>query len=187
MTASPEPLADERTAPAPDTACAVDAGLLAGRCGYRLRLARRRLRDPDLAEDAVQDVFEAVLAGRARFSGRSALRTWLVGILLHKITDLQREGMRWCSLDGPDADDDRPGWDPACGAPWPEQIAEQRQRLTRTLAAVERLPQTLREVLWRRGVEDEPTETVCATLGISPNSLFVRLHRARGQLAALAG
>ena len=57
--------------------CVVDGAQLHQHRAYLLRVARNKLRDPVLAEDAVQDVFEAVLAGRARFGGRSALRTWL--------------------------------------------------------------------------------------------------------------
>ena len=86
--------------------CVVDGAQLHQHRAYLLRVARNKLRDPVAAEDAVQDVFEAVLAGRARFGGRSALRTWLTGILLHKVTDLQRKGMRYCTLDAGYEDDD---------------------------------------------------------------------------------
>ena len=48
---------------------------------YLVRFAQRRLRDPMLAEDAVHDVFEAVLSGRASFGGRAALRSWLTAVL----------------------------------------------------------------------------------------------------------
>ena len=57
---------------------------------YLVRFALRKLRDPALAEDAVHDVIEAVLSGRARFGGRAALRSWLTAILKHKIVDVLR-------------------------------------------------------------------------------------------------
>ena len=57
---------------------------------YLLRYAQFHLRDPALAEDAVQDTILAALAQRAGFQGRSQLRTWLTGILKHKIIDLTR-------------------------------------------------------------------------------------------------
>ena len=57
---------------------------------YLLRYALFHLRDPSLAEDAVQDTLVAALAQRDRFQGRSQLRTWLTGILKHKIVDLTR-------------------------------------------------------------------------------------------------
>jgi RNA polymerase sigma-70 factor (ECF subfamily) len=48
--------------------------LLAHRA-YLVRFAMNRLHDAALAEDVVHDVYEALLAGRAQFAGRSALRT----------------------------------------------------------------------------------------------------------------
>lgn len=52
---------------------------------YLVHFARHKLQDPALAEDLVHDVFEAVASGHATFAGRSALRSWLTGILKHKI------------------------------------------------------------------------------------------------------
>ena len=58
-----------------------------------MRFARRRIRDEDLAEDAVQDALLAALSNPSSFQGQSALRTWLIGILNHKIQDtFRREG-----------------------------------------------------------------------------------------------
>src|SRR5258706_8269930 len=67
--------------------------------GYLVRFAQRRLRDPLLAEDAVHDVFEAVLSGRAVFAGRAALRSWLTAVLKHKIVDSVRRNAGTDSLD----------------------------------------------------------------------------------------
>ena len=57
---------------------------------YLLRYALLQLRDQDLAEDAVQETLLAALEGRARFSGKSSHKTWLTGILKHKIIDVMR-------------------------------------------------------------------------------------------------
>jgi RNA polymerase sigma-70 factor (ECF subfamily) len=155
---------------------------LAAHRGYLLRFARRRLHDAALAEDAVHDVFEAVLSGRAAFGGRSAVRSWLTAVLKHKIVDALRRERGHESLDGDD--DGAEGASVASPAPGPEEQAEQRERLARTLARIEALPPHLREVLERRVFHEEPTGTVCAALGISEDNLFVRLHRARRQLAS---
>ena len=148
-----------------------------------VRFARRRLMDPALAEDVVHDVFEAVLSGRASFEGRSALRSWLTAILKHKIVDLVRQRAGYESLDQGHGDDDSDGArDIECPQPRPDQVAEQRQRLARTLQRIDALPANLREVMQLRVLQDQPTEQVCATLAISEENLFVRLHRARKQL-----
>ena len=153
---------------------------------YLVQFARRRLMDPALAEDLVHDVFEAVVTGRAEFGGRSALRSWLVAILKHKIVDLVRQRVGHDSLEQ-DADDhgeDGPGLNLICPQPRPDEVAEQRQRLHRTLRRITELPATLRQVMELRVLQDRSTEDVCRTLAISEQNLFVRLHRARRVLAS---
>ncbi|MGZ5251187.1 MAG: sigma-70 family RNA polymerase sigma factor, partial [Caldimonas sp.] len=81
------------------TAPASIADVVAHRA-YLVRFAMRRLRDPMLAEDAVHDVFEAVLTGRASFAGRAALRSWLTAVLKNKIVDALRRSPSHESLDG---------------------------------------------------------------------------------------
>ncbi|HTS23356.1 MAG TPA: sigma-70 family RNA polymerase sigma factor, partial [Casimicrobiaceae bacterium] len=70
----------------------------ASRCnshrGYLLRVAVLQLRDNELAEDVVQDTLVAALAGEKGFSGRASLKTWLTGILKHKIVDAIRRKAR---------------------------------------------------------------------------------------------
>ena len=55
-----------------------------------LRFAQLQLRDASLAEDAVQEALTAALTSTQQFSGRSALKTWVFGILRNKIVDLIR-------------------------------------------------------------------------------------------------
>jgi DNA-directed RNA polymerase specialized sigma24 family protein len=57
---------------------------------YLLRYAGLQLRDPHAAEDAVQETLLAALAGEAGFGARASLRTWLTGILKHKIVGVPR-------------------------------------------------------------------------------------------------
>ena len=144
--------------------------------------ARRRLMDPALAEDLVHDVFEAVASGRASFCGRSALRSWLVAILKHKIVDLVRQRCGHDSLEA--MDEDGEAWALECPQPRPDEIAEQRERLAQTLARIQALPETLRRVVELRLLRDESTEAVCQALDITEQNLFVRLHRARRVLAS---
>jgi len=148
---------------------------------YLLRFARRRLHDAALAEDVVHDVFEAVLRGRANFAGRSALRSWLVGILKHKLVDLIRDRAHYGALD--DDDDNAHGPSLESAAPGPEQLAEQRERLALVMARIKQLSEGLRDVMEWRVLNDEPTEVVCERLMISQDNLFVRLHRARKLIA----
>jgi RNA polymerase sigma-70 factor (ECF subfamily) len=153
--------------------------LLAHRA-YLVRFAQRKLQDPALAEDVVHDVFEAVLCGRARFAGQSALRSWLTGVLKHKIVDLVRQRRSMQSLD--EDTDDAQTLALECPQPRPDEIAEQRELLRQALQRIDALPSGLRDVMRLRVLNDQPTEQVCQALQISEENLFVRLHRARRQL-----
>ena len=57
-------------------------------------MAHLQLRDADLAEDVVQETIVAALGAREGFSQRSSVRTWLTGILKHKIVDAIRQRQR---------------------------------------------------------------------------------------------
>jgi len=180
------PLASSAAAPAPVAVGWTDL------CLHRATLvqfARRRLMDPSLAEDLVHDVFEAVVSGRAVFAGRSALRSWLVGILKHKIVDLVRQRSSHDSLDAGHADGDGGDADDSSSdiespLPGPHDLAEQRQRLRHTLARIQTLPRPLRRVLEMRVLHERSSSEVCSALRISEQNLFVRLHRARRALVS---
>ena len=149
---------------------------------YLVRFASRRLRDPMLAEDAVHDVFEAVLSGRASFGGRAALRSWLTAVLKNKIVDTMRRAPDHDTLDDDDEADAQGARQIACPNAGPEDIVEQRQRLGRALAGIEALPRGLRDAMRLRVLDEHSTDAVCRELGISEENLFVRVHRARKHL-----
>ena len=170
----------------PAMPAAVDWDALAPHRSHLVQFARRRLLDPALAEDLVHDVFEAVVTGRAAFGGRSALRSWLVGILKHKIVDLVRQRSGHDSLDAGSSDEEfgsdfgHAGLE--CPQPRPDEVAEQRQRLAQTMKRIAALPPTLKRVVELRLLHDQSSAEVCNTLHISEQNLFVRLHRARKAL-----
>lgn len=73
---------------------------------YLVRYATLQLRDSDAVQDAVQETLLAALAGEANYAGRSNLRTWLTGILKHKIVDTIRRQSRETSISGDGEGDD---------------------------------------------------------------------------------
>ena len=103
-------------------------------------------------------------------------------MLKHKIVDSVRRHARFDSLD--DETEDHGTLAIECPQPGPDEVAEQRQLLARALDRIDALPATLRDVVRLRLLDDQPTATVCRTLGISEENLFVRMHRARKQLAS---
>jgi RNA polymerase sigma-70 factor (ECF subfamily) len=152
-----------------------------------LRFARRRIRDEALAEDAVQEAMASAVAALGSFHGGSALRTWLIGILAHKIQDSFRREGRYVRLDddagetGRDSVELRDGtWE----ASDPLALVA-RQRLGQALhGEIEALPPSLREVFRLQVLEDTPTAEVSRRLRISEGNVWVRLHRARKRLAS---
>lgn len=157
---------------------------------FLVRFAQRRLSDPMLAEDAVHDVFEAVISGRAVFAGRSAVRSWLTAVLKHKIIDIVRRRPMMDSLDGGDAGDDGDGApmqrEIECPHAGPAELAELRETLADTLDQIDTLPAGLRDAVRLRLIDDRETADVCQALAISEENLFVRLHRARKALGVAA-
>ncbi len=156
-----------------------------------LRFARRKIRDENLAEDAVQDALVAALASRESFKGRSAFRTWLIGILNHKIQDLFRRETRYVrQLQGLDQDDAVSESIEMQAAAMevsdqhdPATAVAQRRMHEELIRQVELLPKSLREVFMLQVVEGLSTEEVCARLKITEANCWVRLHRARKRLS----
>lgn len=67
---------------------------LADHGDYLFRVARRQLHSDELAEDAVQETLLAALSAQTRYAGDASPRTWLTGILKHKIIDAIRRQLR---------------------------------------------------------------------------------------------
>jgi RNA polymerase sigma-70 factor (ECF subfamily) len=160
---------------------------------YLLRVARLQLRDEALAEDVVQETLLAALAG-AGFSGRSSLKTWLTGILKHKIVDAirrkQREPLATAELGNLDAELDIEDFDAlfrangAWDAPpsdWgnPEEALERREFLDIMDFCLEKLPANTARVFMMREVMELETDEICKELAITANNLWVILYRAR--------
>jgi RNA polymerase sigma-70 factor, ECF subfamily len=148
-----------------------------------LRLAARRSGTTDLetAEDIVQEAVFCAWSRLHRFSGRSALSTWVHGFVVNVARKLrERVGRARTSEDGGDLDD-------VCGAD-PDSLdcavrREQRAEIGRTLR---RLAPSDRRALVLRHLRDCDTDDLAARLGVSGGTLRVRLHRASARFAALA-
>jgi RNA polymerase sigma-70 factor, ECF subfamily len=161
---------------------------LADHGDYLFRVARRQLHSDELAEDAVQETLLAALSAQARYSGDASPRTWLTGILKHKIVDLIRRQVREVELprdaDGEEAVDSlfqQDGHWAEPLRPWgnPQTEAELGQ-LRRVLdECADRLKPVMAQVFSLREVAGMETEEICKELNITPTNCWVLLHRAR--------
>jgi len=166
----------------------------ASRCNahraYLLRVAVLQLRDNEVAEDVVQDTLLAALQGASGFSGRSSLKTWLTGILKHKIVDAIRRKSREpvlasldeeTHIDDLDALFDESGhWDNP-PADWgdPETALSRQQFLQVMQSCLEKLPPNTARVFMMREVMDLDSDEICKELSITSTNLWVILYRAR--------
>jgi RNA polymerase sigma-70 factor, ECF subfamily len=173
-----------------------DAGVWLDQHGdYLFKYAVFRLRDSSAAEDAVQETFLAALRAYDRFEGRGSERTWLVGILKHKIGDHFRRIAREAPM-GQDEDEGpehaefftrTDGWDnhwnndyaPTEWHATPAQLVE-REDFWRVLSdCLSPLPQRTASAFTLREVDGHTSEEICELLNITVNNLWVMLHRAR--------
>jgi RNA polymerase sigma-70 factor (ECF subfamily) len=159
------------------------------------RYALTHLRDPHLAEEAVQETLLAALRSRDRFAGGSSPRTWLIGILKHKIIDQFRRSAREVTLDDPErfeaedlaAADDCFAADGHWETPpsdWgdPVKALEGTQFWTLLQRCLDALPERLARLFLLREVMEEDTEHICQELAITPTNLWTMLYRARLRL-----
>ena len=156
--------------------------------------AAARVRDRATAQDLVQETFLAALNGRESFAGRSSERSWLFGILRNKLTDYYRLKNREEAITDtePPLPEERgafgtgglgkDGWvmklaPKAWETPDGTLISKEFQDVLRS--CLSRLPDKVAQVFRLREIDDVSSEEICKDLGVSPNNLWVMLHRAR--------
>ncbi len=166
---------------------------LAEHRGYLLRFARLQLRNDTWAEDAVSETFLAALTKPQSFGNRSQLKTWLVGILKHKILDLMRARKREvCLPDDPDGSGDEldalmfqaDGHFATPPADWgdPENALRSRQFFEVLEMCTAKLPPAMARVFMMREWLELSSEEICKELALTPTNLYVQLHRSRLRL-----
>ena len=160
-----------------------------GECLFRFALVR--VRKPDVAEDLVQETFLAAVRGYEKFGGRSSERSWLCGILKHKIVDhfrkLGREtsftDMEFLSDEFSDKFVSVGFWNhekgPCDWKPEADEVMHRAEFWQTMRDCLAKLPQKVRDVFTMREMDDVPSKEICATLSISDSNLWVMLHRAR--------
>ena len=158
------------------------------------RFALPRLNDRDLAADVVQETFLEAFRVRDAYEGRASERTWLVGILRHKILDRYRKAAR----ERPEVEieavedrafDRRGHWKVRLGR-WggtPGADLEREEFWECLRRCVSRLPSGLSEAFLLREIDGLDGAEVCEILRISPENLWTRMHRARMLLRGCLG
>jgi RNA polymerase sigma-70 factor (ECF subfamily) len=135
-------------------------------------IARRRIRDPAEAEDAVQDALLTIHRLRATYDPGRPIRPWLVAITERRAIDRLRRSGRRAGREAP-LDD--------FGETLPDAAANQGEAKVAAAelrAAVAALPQAQRTALGLAKLEDLPLAEASARSGMSVGALKVATHRA---------
>jgi RNA polymerase sigma-70 factor (ECF subfamily) len=158
--------------------------------GRMLAVARRFLRAEEDARDAVQDAFLNAFRSIDRFEGSARISTWLhrivVNASLMKLRTRRRKPEQSIEDLLPNFLDD--GHMTAPASPWrPTELdgAERRELSELLVRSIDQLPESYRNVLLLRDIEELDTEETAEAMGISPGAVKTRLHRARQALRGL--
>ena len=158
-----------------------------------LRFAALQLRNDAQAEDVVQDSLIAVLEKPERFAGQSSLRTYVTGIMKHKIIDVLRASGRTRQIETFDDQSEADAIDAlfaadghTLGKPrdWgnPEATLEQKEFFSVMETCLEKLPAKTARVFMMREWLELDTDEICKELGLSTSNVWVILYRARLRL-----
>ncbi|MFI4922305.1 MAG: sigma-70 family RNA polymerase sigma factor [Burkholderiales bacterium] len=162
---------------------------------YLLRYALLQLRDNTLAEDAVQETLLAALESRSKFSGKSSIKTWLTGILKHKIIDLFRKQSKEATqvsleveLESGAGDFDLLFQPDGHWNTWPQAWADPLKNLENKKfwevfeICAKLMPINTARAFMMREFLGLSTEEICKDMQISATNCWVMLYRARMSL-----
>lgn len=146
-------------------------------------VALRMVRNPEEAEEIVQNSFLQACSHMTDFEQRSSLHTWLHRIVSNTaLMHLRRKQPETASLE---ESREQWGFDAVSEEMTPDAHMLDQELRKAIQLAIEQLPETLRTPFLLRSVEGQSTKEVARRLGISEGTLKVRLHRARQELRRL--
>ncbi|RXT47285.1 RNA polymerase subunit sigma [Mesorhizobium erdmanii] len=144
------------------------------------RLARGILRNDAEAEDVVQEAYVRAFANLAAFRGDASLATWLSRIVINEALGRLRKRRRTVAM--PESSEAQVIRFPLNPSDDPERTMAQRQILALVERATDSLPDIYRMVFVARVIEGLSMEETADLLGVRPETVKTRLHRARALL-----
>jgi len=144
------------------------------------RAARAIVRDEDEAEDVVQQAYVSAFTHLGTFQGAARFPTWLTRIAIHESLARVRRRARYEPLDE-EQPSREPVMPPSAGEN-PERQAFSAELRGLLEAAIDTLPDGLREVFVLRDVEGLSTAETADCLEVSEDVVKTRLSRGRAAL-----
>jgi RNA polymerase sigma-70 factor (ECF subfamily) len=157
------------------------------RCNQRLfRVARSVMRDDSEAEDVLQEAYVRAFSALDGFRGEAGILTWLTRITLNEARGRLRRRRNMVDLSEIEAAQSGMGQVvvfPAASMSADPEADAARAEMRRLLEnAVDELPDAFRTVFIMRDVDECSIEETAVNLGLKPETVKTRLHRARRQL-----
>ena len=144
------------------------------------RIARVMLRNPEEAQDVVQEAYVRAYTHLDQFAGAARFSTWLTKIAVHEALARLRNRSRIVGADPVKGAEKSSGMESLeSSTPNPEVQAFEKQTLEMLEAAIEAMPDNLRSVFVMREMEEMSTAETAECLGLSDAAVKIRLHRAR--------
>jgi RNA polymerase sigma-70 factor (ECF subfamily) len=142
--------------------------------------ALRLTRNAADAEDLVQDTFVKALRFSGRFEPGTNLKAWLYTILLNTWRNRRRDAARQAvDIDSPRVEEAASGNDGPAAFETPEQILLRATVRDDLQAALDTLPETFREAVWLRDVEEFSYAEIAGIVGIPIGTVMSRISRGR--------
>lgn len=157
------------------------------------RYAVKRLHNTEQAEDVIQETLLAALQSHASYAGQSSEKTWLIGILKHKIVDFIRKQVRELTVDDIQSLSDvnrdneintlfdaRGHWiQPPQDWANPDKMLHNHDFIAAFKQCLDRLKPTHAQVFSLKELDGMPIEDICNELAITTTNCSVMLYRAR--------
>jgi RNA polymerase sigma-70 factor, ECF subfamily len=163
-------------------------GVISSYSPVLFRVALRRLRNVEDAEDAVQDALLSAYKHIGQFEGRSQLSTWLTSIVTNTAGMKLRQHLRheMVSLDQNQENDGATFANKLKDSrPNPETICAQKETHETLRRALAQLSPKLRQAIQMRDLDGFSMQETASALGISTNALKSRVARGRATLSLL--
>jgi RNA polymerase sigma-70 factor (ECF subfamily) len=147
--------------------------------------ALRLTRNADTAQDLVQDTYLKAIRARARFEAGTNLKAWLYTILHNTWRNRRRDGARAkVDFDSEAVEQAAEGMSlgPATPVDSPETLLLRATLDTDLQAALDALPESYREVVWLRDVDELSYQEIAAVVEVPIGTVMSRLSRGRKQL-----
>lgn len=157
---------------------------------YLYSYAFLKIKDKHVSEDLVQETFLAAIVAKNNFANQSTIRTWLTGILKHKMVDyFRRQGRVVAIGDLVDQDDEdnldyffktNGSWiEKPDTFPSPESLFQQKEFWKIFQKCLSGLKPRQAEIFLAKEIHETSSEDICKHYSITPTNVWVIMHRAR--------